>query len=810
MLALKKIFSGSGVSGLLDQSSQPKSRKRGDFYKISQGSNYGVIVDISGDAPYSSCILSVNAVAGMDNKLPIAARFSWKRYYKGPEQDMNVSSNTFHLSPLDSGCFIKVYITPIEEDNIYREISTIVFGPIVLDPLIKRTLQGIMRAGGFKFQAERITLAESEDQGGEGLIMLSQNCLQIQQRKNPSNPVRIMLTDKFKIHSLRNQFKVFILEMIDDGKSGEIAKMFGIPKSRNFKKLKFILSSVNSKDLLILSINLFKSLQLIKDSEVFQMVTHYIKDAPPQTSQQRPSNPEEEEDEDDNADHNPQDESDPSWMQNNGKDAIDQLFLNNGLKDEIYRLYNSNKELAVERNKLQMKVVNLESELTRSVNVKGGYGSAPLVPEDSPHNSSNIANKQEEMSQLDINKMAMIKKKNMDISANIKNIEGQNNAMRAEIERLTKIFKQMRYKEMMESKLMNSTVNAQNNNRDISNLEQALDDYAKEYEKIMANMNPQGAQPGMLEGAESDRSLSLVDELEERALEVLMRNERLKDDIQKYKDIIIEMERGGNKGGENRNPRDSFLGNESFIRPSPPVRNEVKMEYEMKIENLDSRIKRITLENSDLTEQIKNLKIKLSEQTSNEEEARIFKKLKMQLSELRIILENKKKKNADLQKMKIALQDQQIDMRAATMKVSDSHQKKIADLKFKKEQLEKSSQLLEKEGADLQQKYQIMEQEYKSLINQSSPSLNQSSSQASRAQNIDKMRMNIKELEEKIAVLERAEIDRQNMLPKLSKAEMDSLRDAKKMNENLINEIVRLNEMIRKASKEKDKDTTLF
>ena len=40
--------------------------------------------------------------------------------------------------------------------------------------------------------------------------------------------------------------------------------------------------------------------------------------------------------------------------------------------------------------------------------------------------------------------------------------------------------------------------------------------------------------------------------------------------------------------------------------------------------------------------------------------------------------------------------------------------------------------------------------------------------------------------------------------PKLSKTELDAVRDEKKMNENLINEIVRLTEMIRKNNKDKD------
>lgn len=77
------------------------------------------------------------------------------------------------MSPLDAGYYIKAYVTPIEEENVYKEVSTVVFGPVVLDSGTKRTLQGILRAGGFKFQVERIMVAETDEYGCEGIVMIS-------------------------------------------------------------------------------------------------------------------------------------------------------------------------------------------------------------------------------------------------------------------------------------------------------------------------------------------------------------------------------------------------------------------------------------------------------------------------------------------------------------------------------------------------------------------------------------------------------------------------------------------------------------
>ena len=773
MITLKRIF-GSHVDEDTSKSQrniQPKNK----FYKINMaGSNYDVTVDITGEAPYSTCVISINAVAGHEKRLPIAARYSWKRFWRGgQEQDINTTSNTIHLSPLDAGCYIKVYVTPMEEDTVYNEVSSVVFGPIVLDPQTKRTLQGIMRAGGFKFQVEKFLLPESEDYNLDGSIILSQNCIHLVSRKNPKQPLRIMLIDRFKIISQRNHFKMFIIEFSNETISQDICKFFGCPYNRNLRRIKFILSSMNTKDLLILSINLFKSLMSIKDLELLETICNFVKDAPAAT-QAKPAVEDEDSDDEKDVAPSPSDEM---------IDAIDKMFLNKGLKEEILKLYHSNQKLAIERNQLQMKVVNMESELTRSIN--RSTGPSDMEP-----------TKELEQSMIESNKVQQLKSKNTDLSSNIKSIQSENDSLKAEVDRLTKIFKQLRYKELMDSKLNATSKKAPV--QDISNLEKALQDYAQEYKKLLEQIG----HPQPVIESDSERSLSLVDEMEERALEVLMKNERLKDEIDQYKSLI----RSAEEKKEAKKTGASFLGNESFLRPSALIKNEKKLEFEVQIENLDNRIQRLTLENKDLNEQISKLKQKLSEQDENDQEIKIYRKLKLQQNELKNILQDKKKNLNDLQKINIKLADQEMDMKASTYQ-DDSQTIKLQQLKARKEHLEKTHKLLAKELDDQRAFSRKLDEEHQDIVRQFGMPGTTLTSPSPTAISIEKMRITVKELEEKISKLESER--RQNLVnvpetEDLTPAELKQIENEKKMNERLINEIIRLNEVIKTASSERD------
>lgn len=791
MIALKRIF-GSFVDEEAGKSAR-HIHTAGRFYKVKKtSSNYEVTVDITGDAPYSTCVISINAVTGGERKIAIAARYSWKRYWRGgKEQDIQTTSNTLHVSPLDAGCYIKVYITPMEEDTIYNEITTVIFGPIVLDPLTKKTVQGIMRAGGFKFQVDRFMVAESEDHGADGMIMLTQSSLHLVSRKNPNMPIKILLSQPIKISSQRNQFKTFTLEFSDEDVSRDMCKLFGIPFSRNLRRIKFVMSSMNSKDLLLLSIHLFRSMQSIKDGDLFQMVSDFVKDAPQISVQHSSADQEIDSEEETPMVMSP---GSPSKMR---PDVIDRLFLNNGMKEEIYKLYNSNQQLAVQRNELQMKVVNLESELTKSISKSSGVPEPEAIR--SPEHDASAM--------IDSHKIGMTRQKNAEISDNIRIIENQNAELKSEVDRLTKVFKQMRYKEMLDSKL-NATVRRAPE-KDISGLEKALQDYAEEYKKLMDNLGVgKQTKDRILPDSDSERSLSLVDEMEDRTQEILMKNERLKEDIQKHRDMIAQIENrsAGKKNGA------SIIGNESFMRITP-ARNNNKVEYEVKIESLDNRIERLTFENKDLNEQISSLKSKLAEQDENDQQARIYNKLKHQKNELVSILSEKRQLLNDLQRTKIMLSDKEIDMRTSVV-LAEDESSKIAEMKGKREQLEKSHRLLSKEIYEQNTLAAKLEQEHREMIKEYSTIGSPMPGPSPTSAVIDRLKANAKSMEDKIIKLESmpAPVSLSAGQPSpdsLTAAERGQFDTEKKMNERLMNEIIRLNEVIMKCSASRNESTIL-
>ena len=207
-----------------------------------------------------------------------------------------------------------------------------------------------------------------------------------------------------------------------------------------------------------------------------------------------------------------------------------------------------------------------------------------------------------------------------------------------------------------------------------------------------------------------------------------------------------------------------------------------------------------------MNEQISKLKQKLSEQDENDQEIKIYRKLKLQQNELKNILQDKKKNLNDLQKINIKLADQEMDMKASTYQ-DDSQTIKLQQLKARKEHLEKTHKLLAKELDDQRAFSRKLDEEHQDIVRQFGMPGTTLPSPSPTAISIEKMRITVKELEEKISKLESER--RQNLVnvpetEDLTPAELKQIENEKKMNERLINEIIRLNEVIKTASSERD------
>lgn len=130
------------------------------FYRISGKATFEVEVKITGDSPYCNCVLSVHAFNNLENRIAIAAQYKWYRIYNFARMEVKASGNSYHVSPLDLGCHVLVDIIPMAEEG-ENGIASVDFGPLHLDPGMKKTLQGIIRAGGTKFLVDSMKLVSS-------------------------------------------------------------------------------------------------------------------------------------------------------------------------------------------------------------------------------------------------------------------------------------------------------------------------------------------------------------------------------------------------------------------------------------------------------------------------------------------------------------------------------------------------------------------------------------------------------------------------------------------------------------------------
>jgi hypothetical protein len=116
-----------------------KGKGNHKFYKISGEATFQVEVKITGDSPYSNCVLSVHAFNNLENRIAIAAKYKWYRIYNLAKVEVKASGNSYHVSPLDIGCNVMCDIIPMAEEGEDGS-ATVEFGPINLDPGMKKTL----------------------------------------------------------------------------------------------------------------------------------------------------------------------------------------------------------------------------------------------------------------------------------------------------------------------------------------------------------------------------------------------------------------------------------------------------------------------------------------------------------------------------------------------------------------------------------------------------------------------------------------------------------------------------------------------
>lgn len=273
-----------------------KSKSTDKFYTVSGKATFQVEVKITGNSPYCNCVLSVHAFNNLENRIAIAAQYKWYRVYNLARMEVKASGNSYHASALDIGSKIMVDIIPMAEEG-ENGIATVEFGPIILDPSMKATLQGILRSGGTKFTVEKLgTVNSSIDMRGStmsrqsghhgsvssessGSIVLFKNNFRIVKDTGDHNHdtmntsssghgFTINLGEKYDLQTGLGPTSV-TLTLIDEQRNRQLEKSFGgtmksqaeIKNSRSYSqnKLSLTFNSKTTRDLFLMSVRCFEA-----------------------------------------------------------------------------------------------------------------------------------------------------------------------------------------------------------------------------------------------------------------------------------------------------------------------------------------------------------------------------------------------------------------------------------------------------------------------------------------------------------------------------------------------------------------------
>jgi hypothetical protein len=710
----------------------PVQEPPGQFYKVQEAPNYSILVEITGDAPYSSCLISVSAVTKGDKPLPLASRFAWKRVNANAEvEQLPNLSNSYRLSLVDCGCLIRVSVQPVEEESIYSEESTVEFGPVTIDPTVKKTLQSILRMGGFKFQLDKMDSEAAKDCPVQsGFLMIFQNQLQISTQKT-NQILRLSLHEKIELVPHPVNQKLIEFKFKED-KSKEIAKLLGCSHSPQLVSLRFSVSPNSMRDLLLFSVNMFKNISTVKESEMVNDIVKVVsQDAYSSTNA----------------------------IAGNEPVGLDKLFAIQALKSEAYLVYKKNKQTAEEIDELQKKARSLDGELTRSIN------NSAFAPND----TSVKKGKEFEEATFDPTKLGELREQNRQMEAAISSLAGENEELQQEILKLGRLMKEIRFKEINQSKLNASVMK----NQSIQMLERDLASYMEENRQLMKAMRDkqEGLEP--VSEHEEEHSLSHINQQSDELAELIKKNNILESELDSYRiklDILEEDKRG----------RGNLSVNESFLRPQISEKGKRQIEaYKKQAEQLEIEIQKYNSENERLAAEILSQRKRLEQKQANQQTTKIIKKLQHEWEELKGLKDKKQQEILELEMLK--LRGNKDGEELAGLK------EKLEKEEFKFEQLAHANKKFKAELEGLKETLRMEDGSGDGL------NKNQESDE-----DLNRKRSLIKELERRIKETEMHSAD-----GLVQVGDVKAFEAEKQMHERLVKEIIRLNERLKKMQGDK-------
>lgn len=307
--------------------------KRDSFHKVLGEASFKVEVNVAGNPPYSSCILSVISLQNSVNKLAIGSRCEWFRSYYKQDIPMSGSGNTYRVSALDIGSTIKTKITPTEPGEVGEAV--VIFGPIQMEPGQKNTLKNIIKSGGAKFDFESISAFDIDEGVHGGSVVVFQNNLKFNMINGQAKDFRIHFGEQFDMLQGKDD-KTLIFKFNDTIKSKEISDYLSLPQGQLSNQIKIKLVSQISRDNLVIAIRSFEEMIDLKDRLILDKALSSMIDL------------------------------DLNQKLKVSVDDISTQLDNTSLQREICLLNKAHESVSIENHRLGMMVNNLDGEISRS------------------------------------------------------------------------------------------------------------------------------------------------------------------------------------------------------------------------------------------------------------------------------------------------------------------------------------------------------------------------------------------------------------------------------------------------------------
>src|SRR3990167_5053361 len=265
--------SSSGDKGTAGSGSNQDPSKR--FYSISGKASFQVQVNVSGNQPYSSCVLSVMAVNAHNNSLAIASRCEWSRCFFAKESLIPAHGNTYRVSALDIGAMIRARVVPLEPDETGEAYVT--FGPIRVEETQKGMVRTAIKSGGMQFEFDSVSLFDADEGMHSGKITIFENYIKITMHNWTDREFRVFFGDQYVLNQGKDDRSLEI-EFPDSFKKKNLVEFFKLnPETPGLTgSLKIRMVSQNTRDDLIIILRAFAHIADVKDKIIVEKTLEQI------------------------------------------------------------------------------------------------------------------------------------------------------------------------------------------------------------------------------------------------------------------------------------------------------------------------------------------------------------------------------------------------------------------------------------------------------------------------------------------------------------------------------------------------------